>query len=168
MEFKSLKSAALAIVPAFATFALLQACGGSDDAFAQTATATAAADPIEGVWEAIVTRRDCASGASLGTFRGVNVFHRGGTLSDTNGAPTSTRGPGFGLWSKTAAGYTAAFRFYRYNPDGSLAGSTRVSQTLTMAADGNSTEATISTQLLDLGGAVVQTQCVTAASTRFS
>jgi len=47
----------LALVPAFAAFLVMQACGGSDDAVAQEAMA----DPIEGVWEGAVTIRDCTT-----------------------------------------------------------------------------------------------------------
>src|SRR5512139_806452 len=112
------KSCALALIPSIVTLLLVQACGGSSDAIAQSA-AVADADVIEGTWESTITIRDCTSGAVLRAFKGMNTFHRGGTLSDTNNQPTLNRGPGQGVWKKGAGSvYTASFRFYRYNPDG--------------------------------------------------
>jgi hypothetical protein len=125
------------------------------------------ADVIEGVWESTITIRDCTSGAAIRSFKGMNTFHRGGTLSDTNNQPTVNRGPGHGVWKKGVGGaYTASFRFYRYNPDGSLAGSQKVTRTTTLAVDNNNTTGTISAQLLDTGDAVLQTQCGTETSVR--
>ena len=45
----------------------------------------------------------CSTGAVVGTFIGAQVYHHGGTLSDTNAAPTVTRGPGFGTWVRSGA-----------------------------------------------------------------
>jgi CubicO group peptidase (beta-lactamase class C family) len=112
-QFKSLKSAALVTVTAAATMLLIQACGGG--AVAQSTDA----DPVEGSWEAVITVRDCATGTTILTARGQEVFHRGGTLTDTNAAPPTTRGVGFGTWQRdaTAQNYTSRFRFNRYNID---------------------------------------------------
>ena len=157
------KSCALALVPSIFTLLLVQACGGSSDAVAQAA---AEADAIEGVWESTITIRDCASGAVVRTFKGMNTFHRGGTLSDTNNAPTATRGPGMGVWKKNPGGnYTGSFRFYRYNADGTLAGSQKVTRTTTMT-DNSSTTGTISAQIIDTSENVLQTLCGTETSVR--
>lgn len=165
MNARLLKSCSLALAPSIVTLLLVQACGGSNDAIAQAASG---GDPVEGVWESTITIRDCASGAVIRTFKGVNTFHRGGTLSDTNnGAPTA-RGPGAGIWraSGTAGNYTASFRFYRYNADGTLAGTQRVNRSFTLAADGNSTTGTIAAQVLDTADNVLQNVCGTEASVR--
>lgn len=164
MKLSTFKSCALALVPSIATLLVVQACGGSGDAAAQ---ANNDADPIEGVWESVITARDCTSSAVLGTFRGAQVFNRGGTLSDTNAGPPTLRGPGFGIWSRTDSGYTAIFRFYRYNPDGSLAGSQRVTRVMSLSADANTVNSTNSTQVLALDGSVQQSTCATDVSTRF-
>ena len=62
----SLKSLALITLTATATTLLIQACGGG--AVAQTASD---ADVIEGVWESVITVKDCTSSAVFTTFRGV-------------------------------------------------------------------------------------------------
>jgi hypothetical protein len=155
--------ALFALLPSLALTALIQACGGSDSAMAQTS----AGDRIEGTWESQVTIQDCTSGATLRTFAGMQTFHRGGTVSDTNNAPTATRGPGQGAWALASNGtYTDNFRFYRYNPDGSLAGSQRVQQIITMGADNNANTGTISAEVLDTAGVVLQRVCGTTVGVR--
>lgn len=165
MNARLVKSCALALAPSIATLLLVQACGGSNDAIAQAASG---ADPVEGVWESEITIRDCTSGTVIRTFKGVNTFHRGGTLSDTNNGAPTTRGPGAGIWraGAVAGSYTASFRFYRYNPDGTLAGSQRVNRTFTLGASGNSTTGTIAAQVLDTADTVLQNLCGTETSVR--
>ena len=145
----------LAMLPALLAALLFQACGGGGDAGAQAVADTA--DPVEGVWESAVTIRDCASGATLRAFKGLSVLHRGGTASATNSNPPASNGPAFGTWRATGApsAYTAAIRFYRFNPDGSFAGAQNLNRSLTLAADRNSMSGTIAAQLLDPAGNVV-------------
>ena len=162
MNTLSFKPNVVAVVPALALFLLFQACGGSDDAAAQQA----AADPVEGVWEAVVTVKDCASGATLATFRGSQVFHRGGTLTDTNSAPTATRGPGFGTWTRSDSTYTGKFRFYTYDAAGVPSGTARVTRTFTLSADGKSASSTNTTQFEDVAGAPTRTVCGSDVGTR--
>ena len=159
---RSLKALAIVSVTAAATMLLIQACG--DGAVAQATDA----DPVEGVWDAVITARDCSTNAVILTARGQQVFHRGGTLTDTNAAPPATRGPGFGVWRRDAggAGYSARFRFLRYNPDGSFAGTMRVTRVLALSADGNTQTSTNTAQVLDVAGVVLQSSCATDVSTR--
>ncbi len=164
MTPSALKTIAITFVPALVTMLVVQACGGGDFAVAQ-----AAGDPIEGVWEAEVTARDCATNAPLGTFRGAQVLHQGGTLSDTNAAPPATRGPGFGVWRRNFDGtYHARFRFYRFNPDGTLAGTNVVTSQRTLSADGTVYTGTARGEVRDVNGAVLSITCVSDVGTRFS
>ncbi len=158
----SLKTAALVSVTAAATTLLIQACGG--DAGAQS---TEPADAIEGVWESVVTIKDCTSGAVQRTFKGEGVFHRGGTLTADNSLPPVTRSTAFGTWKSDAPKtYTARFRFLRFNPDGTLAGSQRVQRTLTLAADNNAITGVITGQVLDNNETVVAPICGSETSSR--
>lgn len=148
------KNCSLAMLPALLAALLFQACGGGGDAVAQSVSD---ADPIEGVWESAVTIRDCASGATLRSFKGLTVLHRGGTASGTNNNPPAGISPAFGTWKATStpSAYTATFRFYRFNPDGSFAGAQNLVRNLSLAADRNSMTGTISAQLLDAANNVV-------------
>ena len=161
-QSKSLMSVALVAVTAAATLLLIQACG--DGAVAQASDA----DAVEGSWEAVITVRDCTTGATILTAKGQGVFHRGGTLTDTNASPPTTRGVGFGTWRRdaTAQNYTARFRFNRYNPDGTLAGTQRVTRVFTLSADGNTQTSTNTSQTLDAAGTVLQSGCASDVSTR--
>ena len=67
---------------------LVRAGGGAGNAMAQ---ASNEANPMEGVWESVVTARNCTTGEAVGTCRGAQVSHRGGTLSDTNASPPTTQ-----------------------------------------------------------------------------
>ena len=143
---------------------IVQACGGSSDVVAQASDG----DPIEGVWESVVTIRDCASAAAIRTFKGLTVLHRGGTASGVNNQPPMLNGPAFGTWKRDATGatVTASFRFFRFNPDGTLAGAQKLTRTLTPAAGAASMTETISAQVLDPSDNVLQTVCGTAQTTR--
>jgi hypothetical protein len=152
---------AFAVAPALAAFLLMQACGGSDIAVAQEA-----ADPIEGVWEGPVVLRDCTTQAPLASFQGAQVFHRGGTMSDTNSAPTASRGPGFGTWVKSGATYTVKFRLYTYDGTGAPSGIIRTTRTVTMGAAAGTATSVNTTQAFDLAGNLLRSGCGTDTSTR--
>lgn len=161
-----LKSAVLIAVTAAATTLLIQACGGGrgSEAMAQTASE---ADIIEGVWESSVTIRDCATSAAIRTFKGESMMHRGGTLTSDNSLPPPTRGIALGIWKRSSASnYTANFRFLRFNADGSLAGSQKVTRTLTLGTDNNTLSGTIAGQLLDTAEVVLQPICGTETAVR--
>ena len=169
MNTMTMKSATLAVATSAVVTLMIQACGGSSDATAQSAAPTPSdLDPIEGYWESDVTIRDCTSGAALRTFKGANVFGRGGSIVGTNSNPPATQGPALGIWKRTALSpnYTATFRFFRYNLDGTLAGSQRGTRTLTLSVDGNSVTGSISAQVLDTAGTVLQTICGTEVTAR--
>ena len=159
-----LKTTALLMLPGLVASLLAQACG-SGPAQAQQAQNNAA-DPIEGVWTTDVTIRDCSSGAPVRTFKGLQMFARGGQLTATNNNPTAIQGPSLGVWSRSSGNgqYTATFRFFRYNPDGTFAGAQRVSRTIELAGD--KLTSTISVQVLDPTDQVLQTLCGTEESNR--
>ena len=158
----SLKSLALITLTATATTLLIQACGGG--AVAQTASD---ADVIEGVWESVITVKDCTSSAVFTTFRGVSVMHRGGTLSADNSQPVATRGAAFGTWKRgTGNAYTTNFVFMNFNPDNTLAGTQKVQRNLTLAADGNSLTGITAIKILDASGVVLRQACATETGVR--
>jgi len=159
---RSLKTISLVSVTAAATSLLIQACGGS----AQAGSAPAP-DPIQGTWSSAVTIKDCTSGAVLKQFGGTSLFHYGGTLSADNTMPVPSRGAAFGVWQAGSGGqYTADIWFYRFNADGTVAGTQKVERTLTLSADGNALNGPLTLQVLDSTGTVVQRGCGTEVSTR--
>jgi hypothetical protein len=122
---------------------------------------------IEGTWNAVVTLRDCTTSTPVGTFKAMDMFIQGGSIVDTNAAPTATRGPGFGSWAYTGEQqFTATLRFFIYNPDGSFNGVRRVSQEIVMAEDNNAWESIVTTIIFNPAGVPVATGCATAVAVR--
>jgi hypothetical protein len=129
--------------------------------------ASAHAKRIEGVWEAQATLRVCQTGAPLATFRAMSMFIRGGSLLDTNAAPPATRGPGFGRWEYLGErSYRAVFRFFRYNPDGSFAGVTRVTRNITLGEGGDEFTGTGGAEVFDANDNLIATGCNTETARR--
>lgn len=123
---------------------------------------------IEGVWDVRVTHRDCQTGdpLPLPPNRVMNMFIRGGTLMETGGRPTA-RGPGLGTWQHLGGrSYSAVFRFFRFNTDGSFAGSRKVTRTIILSRDANEFTATASDELFDANDNLIQTGCATETATR--
>ena len=159
---KALKSVALIAITAAATSILIQACGGG--AVAQTASD---ADVIEGVWDSTITIKDCTSNAVMTTFKGAGTFHRGGTLSADNSMPPPSRGAAMGIWKRaTGSNYTANLWFMRFNADGTLAGTQKVQRTLALGADSNSLTGTLTLQIINPAGTVVQQGCGSETAVR--
>ena len=123
---------------------------------------------IVGVWDVRVTRRDCQTGDALGVNSPVmNMFNRGGTLLETSSGSPTRRGPGLGTWQYIGGGsYSAVFRFYRFNADGSFAGTRRVARTIELSQDANEFNAAATDELFDASGNLFQTGCATETATR--
>src|SRR3982750_2663847 len=117
---------------------------------------SANARSIEGVWDAQVTIRNCASGIPGPTFRAMDLFIRGGSVVDTNSAPPSTRGPGMGTWEHLGGqNFTSTLRFFLYNPDGSLAGVRRIAQNIELNDAGDAWSSTVNIVVTAPNGVVV-------------
>jgi hypothetical protein len=122
---------------------------------------------LEGTWNVVVTLRNCDTGAPLGTFKAMDLFIQGGSMVDTNAAPPSTRGPGFGSWEYVGEQqFTATLRFFIYNPDGSFAGVRRVAQEISMGDDNNSWESNVTNIIFNPAGTPIATGCGTASAVR--
>jgi len=123
---------------------------------------------IIGVWNVRVTRRDCQTGDALGVNPPVmNMFNRGGTLLETSAGSPTRRGPGLGTWQYVGGqSYSAVFRFFRFNADGSFAGTRRVARTIELSRDANEFTATATDELFDASGNLFQTGCATETATR--
>ncbi|HTS81857.1 MAG TPA: hypothetical protein VMH40_14745 [Myxococcaceae bacterium] len=113
-----------------------------------------------------MTITDC-QGTTTRQFQALNLFHDGGTVSDTDSQPPTTHGPAFGTWQSQGGGtYGSVFQFFRFNSDGSVAGSNRVQRTITLGADGKSFTSTISISVLNPVGTQVSTACGTETAAR--
>jgi hypothetical protein len=119
---------------------------------------------LGGVWDSEVTLTNC-QGVTIRTLEAYVTFHHGGTLSnfDTN----SLNGPGTGTWQNLGGGsYSAPFRFFTFNADGSQAGEIKITRTIQLAADAMSYTSTVVVAVFDVNGNQVATLCGSEAATR--
>lgn len=125
------------------------------------------ADPIEGLWSSQVSLTNCSTGVVTRSFTALNLFEHGGTVLDTDNQPPTSHGPGFGVWASGGdLQYVSAFAFYRYNPDGSFAGTQEISRTITLSPDKKGFTSKISAALRDSTGTVIGTSCGTETASR--
>jgi hypothetical protein len=125
---------------------------------------------IEGVWQTTVTQRNCQTGDVMRTFRGLSVYHEGGTVSETSAALSpALRSPGYGFWEKESRStYSSSFIFQRFNPDGTFAGTQQTTSTIVVGGrNGNIYDTTTSIQVFDANNNLLGTGCATATATRF-
>ena len=124
---------------------------------------------LVGSWDLQVTLRDCETGMALISFPAMNTYNLGGTTQQTAPPePFSTFLPGHGVWShQTANSYSAAFRFFKVNPDGSVATKTIVRSAISLERDGDSYTSTDTAEILNANGALLFRSCSTTAATRF-
>lgn len=151
-----------AILPAaVAASVLLAPCAGA------VAPVAGDADPIEGVWDFSITRKDCSNGDVLGSHKALTQFQRGGVLANDNSTPPALHSAMFGSWKRGNAGnYAVQMVFMRFNLDGTLAGTQRVQRELVLARDQQHLSGTVSVQTLDTAGVLVQRGCASEAALR--
>jgi hypothetical protein len=130
------------------------------------ANAQTAIDPIVGLWDSQVTITDC-HGTTTRQFQARNIFHEDGTMTDTDSQPPSTHGPAFGTWQSQGGGvYASGFEFYRFNADGTLAGSNVVQRTVTLGGGDGGFTSTLAVAVNDPTGANLMNACGTETATR--
>jgi hypothetical protein len=125
----------------------------------------AAPDPMVGVWVNTVALRNCTTGIPTVTLQTQAVYNAGGTLSVTTVNPFN--GPHYGVWSREGDVINIKFRFFRFNPDWSLAGVGVTTRRLALAADGNSGVGTFLTELFDVHSNLLAQVCGTDTAARF-
>ncbi len=118
-----------------------------------------------GTWVVQATITNC-SGTTLESFsKGVSI-NAGGTQSDTSSS-SLYRAVGLGVWEHIQRNeFVYAARFFRFNPDGTPAGSVRAKWTVLMGDDGNDYTATGAIQIVLPNGTVVANLCGTETGTR--
>lgn len=133
------------------------------------------ADRIEGVWNVEVTILSACgpTGVPIGTVPAMNMFIHGGLLTEAPGTtlvppPPILRGsPGLGTWQHLGGHhYTAAFTFFRLNPDNTFAGTQRIAEDIELSQDADSFTSTGTSEIFDTDGRSIRTGCNTEVATR--
>jgi hypothetical protein len=121
---------------------------------------------LEGVWRTAVTPRNCANGNPVAPeFPGILLFAQGGTMTGTSTAASSV----YGIWRRDggAREFTFATVSLKYDAAGTLIGSRRITQSVTLDSGGNTFTSTGGFQDYDLSGNPTITGCSTSVGTRF-
>ncbi len=124
---------------------------------------------LEGSWNVQVMVRNCQTGDAIRTFPRMNTFMRGGTMQEFSAAVApSLRGPGQGVWSHLLVGrFSYAVQFFRFNADGSFAGSVRERRNVEVSRFRSTYNATGTAEILDANSNLISNVCATEAATRF-
>jgi hypothetical protein len=155
------------LVIARAAIAALTIAGLVGIATRVEATDAWVARAIEGVWEPVVTIRDCQTGDPLFSFLSMDSYIRGGSLVAESASEPNTRATGLGSW-RHAGGrhFTAKYQFFTYNLDGTPSGRLKVSTRIRLGADGSSFVASDTAEVSDLQGNVLAQVCGTRRAKR--
>lgn len=131
-------------------------------------TVGAQARAIEGVWDVVNTIRDCQARTPLFSFFSMDSYIRGGSYIGESASEPELRATGLGRWRHEAGrDYSAAYRFFTYDPDGNPNGRLTVSAWIRVSADGMSFRAADTAVMTDLDGHVLVNVCGTREATRF-
>ncbi len=124
---------------------------------------------LEGTWISEITFRNCQTGDAVRTFAAMNTYMRGGTMMESGlGQVPLTRTVGHGVWDHdTGRRFTSAFRFFRFNADGTYGGFNIIRKEVELDHSGSSYSATWLAQGFSPTGVLVGTACATEAATRF-
>lgn len=124
---------------------------------------------LEGSWNVSVTVRNCQTGDAIRTFPRMNTFMQGGTMQEFSAAVAPTlRGPGQGVWSYLPTRrFSYAVQFFRFNADGSFAGSVRERRNVEVSRFRSTYNATGTGEIFDGNGNLIATVCATETATRF-
>ncbi len=123
---------------------------------------------LVGIWDVSVTLRNCISKEALATFPATNQFSADGSeLEFGVKTPPSSRYPSLGTWRYIGRNsYASAFRFFRFNPDGSYAGTQEVQRTITLSIDASHFSSVASVSIYDPQHHLLQSGCATETATR--
>ncbi len=123
---------------------------------------------IEGTWRIRTTLRNCQTGAELRSFPGLNTFVAGGSMIAT-GAPSSPAllSSGHGVWEYMAGrSYINTVVFFRFNPDGTYAGTQKITRHIELADDSDEFTTNDSVEFFDSSDNLISTGCVTGTGKR--
>ena len=125
---------------------------------------------IVGTWDAQITIRDCASGATIRTFPSIGTFMSGGTFLDsTAGIPQAQKTPGHGVW-RHLSGDTYRFSFKSFSFDAAtnnFTGWTKITHEATLNSKATEYSSEGIAEVFAPNGVLVFTGCSTTTATRF-
>lgn len=120
---------------------------------------------LEGTWQTQTTIRNCQNGTVMENFSKFVSFNTGGTAQEVS-SPSLFRSAALGIWERNGwNSFRYLLRFFRFNPDGTPAGSARAIWEVEMD-NSNSYTAEATVQVIAPNGTVVATVCGLETATR--
>ena len=117
---------------------------------------------IVGTWTLQITLANCQTGEEISgtTFPGLNTFlTRGSMLSDPAANPARLR-TGHGVWAHAGGRrFTNTVVLFRFNPDGTYAGTQTVRRNITLSRNSDEFVALDTSTSADPAGTVVDVRC---------
>ena len=117
---------------------------------------------IEASWRVTVT----PVGVPIAPFLTFSTFGRGGTFLESS---QPRQGPGHGVWRRTGQReFGITFEKIVFSADGSVTGTLKVRETITLSAAGDSYTGDGTAELYDTAGRLVASFCAKTEATRMS
>jgi hypothetical protein len=102
-----------------------------------------------------VTVRDCETGTPMRSILALNTYLREGSMLET-GSGSFMRSPSHGTWQDTGHGsLTATFIFFRFNSDGTPAGTNRITRKIKLGTNRDEFSAVAAIEIFDVSGNVI-------------
>ena len=124
---------------------------------------------LVGTWDAVVTIRDCDTGAALNTFASITSFNQGGTsIGSTSGIPQANRTPEHGVWRHVRGHmYEFTFKTFSFSPTGTPVGYSIITHDIKLDRGGDTYTSAGIAQIFLMNGVQVAQGCSDAVGTRF-
>jgi hypothetical protein len=124
-----------------------------------SSSAQGKAKRLEGTWQLQGAIRDCQTGTEGAHFLGLNTFIAGGSMFATGATNPATGSIGYGVWEHNGGqSYVAVIISFRFNPDGSLAGTQKINKHMELTGSDEFTSSN-TLEIIDLAGNVIATRC---------
>ena len=130
-------------------------------------TANAGGNGLVGAWDIMITFRDCNTGASIRERPGLISFMFGGVMQEfgTGQQIPQNRTDAQGNWShQDGRRYYAVSKAFRFNPDGSVAGTAKLYRVINL--DEDTFSANVTSEIHDANGVLVAQGCATESGIR--
>jgi len=122
---------------------------------------------IEGTWRAQVRVLNCQTGAEIVTLSGLNTFLPGGSMISTVAINPALLSTGHGVWEHAGGrSFTNTVISLRFNPDGTYAGTEKVTRNIELDSSGDEFTSINSSEIADPAGNVIRTGCSTVTAHR--
>jgi hypothetical protein len=104
---------------------------------------------------------------TIAPFLGLNAFMDGGSMFATGASNPALTSTGYGVWVHAGGrSFTNTIVSFRFNADGSFAGTQKVTRQIELDASADQFSSTNSIDIADAAGNVIATRCSTETGQR--